>query len=96
MHRREHTPVPRSKEREREGVFGATRSARHRVCVISARTMASPWTLSSEDVALYKQMFESADSARAGKVEPAGSQLSRSGLPGPTLMQIWRCAPVGE
>ena len=42
---------------------------------------SSPWNLSSDDVKLYRQMFDSADAAKAGKVSAAGSQLNRSGLP---------------
>ena len=54
------------------------------------------WSLNPEDVTLYKQMFASADSAKLGKVTTATSQLSRSGLPAASLMQIWRMADVGS
>ena len=56
----------------------------------------SPWILSESDVTLYKQMFASADSAGKGRVTAATSQLTRSGLQSPTLMQIWRLADVNS
>ncbi len=54
---------------------------------------AGPWSITVEDMTQYKTMFASVDVAKAGKVNAQGSQLSRSGLPAPSLMQIWKCVP---
>ena len=52
------------------------------------------WTISDADLKLYKQMWAAADAAKAGKVSAAGSMLSRSGLPSPTLMEIWKLSDL--
>ncbi|EOD10749.1 hypothetical protein EMIHUDRAFT_257645, partial [Emiliania huxleyi CCMP1516] len=54
--------------------------------------MLSVWAFEDADTNLYARMYDAADGLKRGRVNLEQSQLQRSGLPLPTLQQVWQIA----